>query len=97
MPIQYIRFALFVANNVKHISLRKLFDLFSSVSKEIIPGATTPTFQEVGSQSNFSSLFQQKHTIWVFKRTVSMRGSKPRFWLFSLNRRIVFRHSKEVF
>ena len=44
MPIQYIRFALFVANNAKHISLRKLFDLFCSIFKDIIPGATTPTF-----------------------------------------------------
>ena len=40
-------------------------------------------------------LFQRKHTFWVFKRTVSMTGgsfyaSKPRFWLFSLNRKIVF-------
>ena len=36
-----------------------MFDLFSFVSKEIIPGATTPTFQEVGLQIFFWFQYKQ--------------------------------------
>ena len=63
-----ICFALFVAYNVsKHISSRKNVDLFSSVFKKIIPGATTPTFQEVAGVTQ-PLIFCRRHTIFASYR-----------------------------
>ena len=48
MPIEYMFCYICSERCIKIISLLKKCDLFSSVSKKIIPHNTTPTFQEVG-------------------------------------------------
>ena len=48
MPIEYICCFICSEQCIKIILSRKKCGLFSSVFKKIIPGNTTPTFQEVG-------------------------------------------------
>ena len=48
MPIEYMFCLICSEQCIKIISLRKMYSLFSSAFKKIIPNNTTPTFQEVG-------------------------------------------------